>query len=162
MPLNDFAFTTSGGWDSTFVIYNGQNWDAGRVFAVELRTFGENEGNGGIDEGGRLTGEVTFVDPNVNSADYPDPLSMPTVVGAIFPGRISFQNTNKPVVVIENIDPEFEFLQTRVYMDGLDITDRIITAKFIVDALNDVVEGWIKYVDSEQFGIPNVTTLYVL
>lgn len=162
MPLNDFAFSTGGSWDSTFVLYNGQNWDAARIFNVELRTFQENEADGGIDEGGTITGELTMVDPNINPADYPDPLMMPTVVAPIFPGRISFSALGQPTIVFENTDPDFEFLQTVVTMDGLDITDRIVSARFIVDAINDVVEGWIKYTDSVVLGIPNVTLLRIM
>lgn len=162
MPLNDFAFNTSGSWDSTFVIYNGNNWDKARSFNVELRTFDDNEDDGGIDEGGTLVGELTMVDPNVNLADYPNPLQAPTISAPIFPGRISFNVSGQPTIVIENSDPDFEFLQTIVTMDGLDITDRIVSAKFIIDAVNDVVEGWIKYTDSVIMGIPNVVLLRVL
>lgn len=162
MPLNDFAFSTGGNWDSTFVLYNGQNWDAARGFNVELRVFQENEGDGGVDEGGTITGEVTMVDPSINPDDYPNPLAMPTVVAPIFPGRISFSVLGQPTIVFENSDPDFEFLQTVVTMDGLDITDRIVSARFVVDAINDVVEGWIKYTESVVLGIPNVVLLRVM
>lgn len=162
MAINDFSFNRTSGWDDTFVLYNGQNWDGARKFYLELRTFQENDGDGGIDEGGTLVGEVTMVDSNVNPADYTDPLSMPTVVAPIFPGRISFTVLGQPTIVIENLDPDFEFLETRVFMDSLEITDDIVTAKFEIDAVNDYVEGWIKYTDEVVLGIPNVALLRLM
>lgn len=163
MPINDFAFNTSGNWDSTFVLFNGQNWDGARCFDIELRTFNGNEGDGGIDEGGTLKGEVLMVDPNADPASYAsDPLMAPTVSAAIFPGRISFNVLGQPTIMIENLDPDFEFLQTSVYMDGLDITDRVVSARFLIDAINDNVEMWIKYTDNVVMGIPDVVLLRLM
>jgi hypothetical protein len=162
MPINDFSFNRTSGWNDTFVLYNGQNWDAARRFYVEIRTFQENEGDGGIDEGGTFVGEVTMVDPAVNPNEYADPLSMPTVVAPIFPGRISFTVFGQPTIVIENLDPDLEFLQTKVFMGDLEITDQIISAKFDIDAVNDSVEGWIKYTDEVILGIPNVALLRLM
>jgi len=153
MPINDFAFSTAGDWDSVAVLAGGVEWDAARRFFVELKTFDENDGDGGIDEGGTLTAEVTYIDPN-------DPESL--VTAPIFPGRFSVTALGKPEIVIENIDPDFEFLQTKVWMDGLDITDRIVSMKFDINALDLSVVGWIKYTDEIVLGIPNVVLLYIL
>lgn len=158
MPINDFAFQTSGSWDTTSVIYNGQNWDAARCFFVELRT----DGDWGVSDGGEITGTATFVDPSVNQADYSDPLAMPTIITPIFPGRISFTAVGKPTITIENIDPDFEFLNTVVMMDGVDISNDIVALKFDIDAINDAVTGWVKYISSAILGLEDITTLYIL
>lgn len=143
MPLNDILFSTDGTWDNTNVFNCGKPLPCRRIF-LDLRTYGEEDGESGVDEGGSLVGWVDYV---AQGADEQD-LHAPTERADIFPGAIEFQVKNQ-VVRVECSSREANFLATRVFVDGLEMTEEIIRVFAEIDAVDDRVSVWYKYKSGE-------------
>ncbi|MBS1722807.1 MAG: hypothetical protein JSS66_07495 [Armatimonadetes bacterium] len=147
---------TDGTWANTSV-YNNNNPLSCRLIVVDLRVCNTDEGEAGIDEGGDLEGYVDFIPPGVDDSV----MEAPTQRGPIFPGSIEFQ-VNKKCVRIECQDPELNFMETRVFDDGLEITEDIARFYAKIDAINDDVSIWMKYKTGEQFGISEYDNVVLL
>jgi len=169
--LTDITFMCDPnvGWDSIRVL-SGSNPLEARHIHFSLTTFKDNRGDGGIDEGGEITAFVSYVPKEVDMSQYRDnPLDAPTKKSGIFPGSIDFHVQGKPRLKIENLEPEFGselgFPATRVWMDGLEITEFISKIDIDIDAIKGTIRGWFKYVDKEQtrksVGIPVQQTVYL-
>lgn len=100
-----------------------------------------------VDEGGNLEGWVDYFAAGADQ-DNLDELTR----GSLFPGGIEFQVNNRNIRVVCD-DPEMNFLDTQVFMDGLEITDDVARVYASIDAINDNVSIWFKYKTGEQFGI---------
>jgi hypothetical protein len=145
MP-NNILFMTDGTWDNTNVFSNNEPLSCRRI-NVQLTIYNTEDGEAGVDEGGSLEGFVDYFAPGAN----PNNLNELTR-GSIFPGKIEFQVNNQSLSIICD-DPELNFLDTQVFMDGMEITDSIARVYASIDAVEDVVSIWFKYKTGEQFGI---------
>lgn len=143
---NNILFMTDGTWDNTNVFNNNQPLSCRRIF-LDLRIYNTDEGEAGVDEGGNLEGWVDYFAAGANQ-DNIDELTR----GSLFPGGIEFQVNNRNIRVVCD-DPEMNFLDTQVFMDGLEITDDVARVYASIDAINDNVSIWFKYKTGEQFGI---------
>jgi hypothetical protein len=129
--MNDLVFRTGGDWDSTTLFNGGVEVPAAQLF-VEIKAGRDEFGDpisGGIFEGADLT---AIIRPQENPDSPFD----------ILPGRISmdFPGYN---LVVENSHPGVYLDQTRVALNGEDITARVVDLYVDVNAVDDVVSAWI-------------------
>ncbi len=137
--MNDMVFRTGGDWDSTTLFNNGFEVMAAQLF-VELRA-GRDEYDepvrGGIYEGTDLT---ALVRPQEN----------PDAPYDVLPGRLTLIFPAGQVV-LENAHPGVYLDQTRVFLNGDDITDRIVDLYVDINAVDDVVSAWLTIYKSRFF-----------
>jgi hypothetical protein len=146
MPLNDILFSTDGTWDNTNVFNLGNPLPCRRIF-LDLKTYGEADGESGVDEGGSLTGWVDYVREGFDNDPNP-----PLDRADIFPGAIEFQIKNK-VVRVECTSREGNFLDTRVFVDGFEMTEEVVRVFADIDAIDDRVTVWYKFKSGEVLDI---------
>ena len=128
--MNDLTFRTTGDWDGTTLYNNGVEVAAAQLF-VEIRAGRDEYGDpvsGGIFEGADLTALVR-------------PQSNPDSPFDILPGRITMDFPGY-VIAIENFHPGVEIDQTRVQLNGEDVTSRVVDLYVDVNAVDDVVSAW--------------------
>jgi len=145
MP-NHLLFMSDGTWDNTNVLNNNQPLCC-RCIYVDLTIYNTDEGEAGVDEGGMLEGWVDYFPANVDT-DILDNL----VRGDLFPGSVEIQVNNRSLRIVCD-DPELNFLDTQVFMDGIEITEDIARVYAKIDAIDDNVSIWFKYKIGENFGI---------
>jgi len=129
--MNDLAFRTGGDWDSTTLYNNGMEVPAAQLF-VELTAGRDEFGdpiNGGIFAGASLT---ALIRPQENPDDPFD----------ILPGRLTFDCPGYSLV-LQNYHPGVYLDQTNVFLNGEDITARVVDLYIDINALDNVVTAWI-------------------
>src|SRR5581483_10872980 len=129
--MNNVVFSTGGDWDSTTLYNNGSEVLATQLF-VELQAGVDEDGQpaaGGIALGGEMT---AIVRPQEN----------PQQEIGIFPGRLEL-NFPGHAIVIENTHPTFAFEFTRVWYNGREVTDKVMTVYVDVNAADNIVKAYI-------------------
>ena len=159
-------------WDKLALLDNNspidcQTMDARRVF-VELVTNGVGiDDDGGnleawfdevayddVTESGEpidITNDGIWLDPRVAA-----PFDAPVLRKTLLPGTFELVSTKGGVehtLKVVLLDPEFNFMSTQVFFDGMDITDDVTHLKICIDAYENVMEAWVKYEVSELLGI---------
>lgn len=146
MPLSDLVFRTGGNWDSTTLFNNGIEVAAAQLF-IQLEAgrdeFGEPI-HGGIFEGADLT---AFVRP---AEDIENPWD-------ILPGRVSldFPGTT---IILENLHPAVYLDHTRIYLNGENITERVVDLYVDINAVDDVVSAYVTVYKNHWFRRDEVIT----
>ncbi len=119
--MRETLFRTEGDWDSTTLHLNGMEIAADRL-VVELRAgrddFDDEPTSGGVRQGADLTAYVT-------------PSDTPEEPQDLLPGRITCEFPGY-TVILENTHPEVFADQTRVWLNGREIT------RAVVDVLRDI------------------------
>ncbi len=144
--FNRLIFSTDGQWENTTLLVNGENVPF-RAINVELVNAEENRGDGGIDEGGDLTGLFTYVAPGDDAND----LNAPTEEATIFPGSFAWNGVGRQFRV-ELMDVTNDFRSTRVFVDDIEITNDIVDFNFEIDMVADSVTAWYRYVSARHWG----------
>jgi hypothetical protein len=129
--LNEITFRTGGDWDSTTLFNNGVEVPAAQLF-VELRAGRDDWGNptdGGIFEGADLTAIIRPAEDPMNPFD-------------ILPGRLTMDFPGYQIV-LENFHPGVYLEQTHIFMNGDNITDRVVDLYVDINAADDVVAAWV-------------------
>jgi hypothetical protein len=144
--MNDLVFRTGGDWDSTTLFNNGYEVPAAQLF-IELKA-GRDEWNdpvsGGILEGADLT---AYVRPQ---EDVNRPWD-------ILPGRITLEFPGYHLI-LENYHPAVALENTRVVMNGDDITRQVIDLYVDLNAVDDVVSAYITVYKNHWFRRDEVIT----
>ncbi len=144
--MNEVVFQTGGDWDSTTLFANGEEFFAAQLF-VEV-TAGRNEwgdpAGGGIYNGGTITAIVR-------------PQDNPNEEIGIFPGRLEM-NFVTHSLIIENVHPGFAFEMTHVWLDGHDITRDVLDIHVDINAIDDVVRGYVTVYRSHWIARDEVAT----
>ena len=131
MPFNNLQFRTGGDWDSTTLFSNGFEIAAAQLF-IELRAGRDDWGepiHGGIFEGADLTALVR-------------PAEDPYSPWDIFPGRITLDFPGYSLAM-ENNHPEVYLPHTRVYLNGEDITERVVDFVVDINAVDNLVSAYV-------------------
>ena len=129
--MNNLVFRTDSSWDNTTLFNNGIEVMAAQLF-VELRAGRDefdNPTSGGIFEGADLSAIVRPQDDPYSPWD-------------ILPGRLEL-NCPGYVVVIENFHPGVYLDQTRVLMNGEDITARVVDFYCDINGVDGIMSVWI-------------------
>ena len=127
---NDILFRTGGDWESTTLHSNGYEIAAAQLY-IELRAGRDDWGDevrGGIWEGADLT---ALIRPD----DDPD------LPFDIFPGRISMEFPGY-TIIMENDHPEVDMRHLHVWLNGEDITDRVVDIVVDINAVDNVVQAF--------------------
>ncbi|MCX6379453.1 MAG: hypothetical protein NT023_08235 [Armatimonadetes bacterium] len=129
--MNHLVFQTGGDWDSTTLFANGEEFLAAQLFVevVAGRDEWGEAGNGGIYNGGTITAIVR-------------PQDNPNEEIGIFPGRLELTFPGHSLI-IENDHPGFAFEMTRVWFDGHDVTNVVLDIHVDINAIEDIVRGYI-------------------
>lgn len=130
--MRETIFRTGGDWDSTTLHVNGVELPADRLL-VELRA-GEEDYDGEPSAGGVRRG--------ADLSAYVIPSEDPDGAQDLLPGRIQLEFPGYSVVV-ENLHPEVHAAQTRVWLSGREITDRVVDVLIDVNALEDDVRAYV-------------------
>jgi hypothetical protein len=144
------VFSTGGDWDSTTLHNNGREVSAAQLF-VELISGRDDFGNprgGGINNGGEITAIVR-------------PQEDPNQEIGIFPGRLEM-NFPGHSIVIENNHPGFAFEFTRVWHNGVDITNQVTDIYVDVNAVDNVVRAYVQIYRDRFFGRDEVITYNII
>lgn len=148
--MNYFIFSTGGDWDSTTLYNNGQEFLASKL-SIELETARDFDGSpvrGGLSNGGTMTAYALPQDDD--SSEF-----------AIFPGKIDLEvPTHK--LTIENTSPQFAIEFTRVWLDGVEVTDQVVEISVLVDAANNQVSGSITVYKPHFIAADEVATYNLL
>ena len=127
---NEIIFRTGGDWDNTTLFNNGYEIAAAQLY-VELRAGRDDSGDevrGGIWEGADLTALI-------RPADDPDaPFD-------IFPGRISMEFPGY-TIIMENQHPMVDIRHLQIWLNGEDITDRVVDIVVDVNAVDNFVQAF--------------------
>ena len=148
---HNLIFETDGSWEGTALLDNGEPYFAAQVF-VQLR----------VDRNmfDRITGRAgeAFVVPVYENGDGD------TVVlerEPIFPGVLDIQ-TPKGRVRVENYHPDFAADQTRVFWEGLEVTDQIVEFYFDVNHPDNVVRSHLTLFKGNRFRADELTQVTLL
>ena len=148
--MNDFVFRTGGDWDSTTLDNNGVEVLAAQMF-VELQAgrdeFGEPIG-GGVFDGANLTAIIR-------------PEEDPEQPFDILPGRLTMECPGY-TVILENVHPGMYLNQTRVWLNGDEVTNRVVDLYVDINAVDDVVTAWMTVYKSHWFRRDEVITYTIL
>lgn len=128
---NEIIFSTGGDWDSTSLMSNGYAIEAAQLY-IELRAGRDDWGDevrGGIWEGADLTAMIR-------------PAEDPLAPFDIFPGRISLEFPGY-TIVMENQHPEVDMRHLRVWLNGEDITDRVVDVVVDINAVDSFVQAYV-------------------
>ena len=109
---------------------NGYAVEAAQLY-IELRAGRDDWGDevhGGIWEGADLTALIR-------------PAEDPEFPFDIFPGRISMEFPGY-TIVMENLHPEGDIRHLRVWLNGEDITDRVVDIVVDINAVDNVVQAF--------------------
>ena len=127
---NDLQFRTGGTWETTTLHGNGYELAAAQLY-IELRAGRDDYGDevaGGIWEGADLTAIIR-------------PAEDPLAPFDIFPGRISLEFPNYQIVM-ENEHPEVDMRHLSVWLNGDDITNRVVDIVVDINAVDDFVQAF--------------------
>ena len=144
--MNDLTFRTGGDWDSTTLFNNGTEIPAAQLF-VELRAGRDewdNPTDGGIWEGAELTAIVRPAEDPMNPFD-------------ILPGRLLMEFPGYQLA-LENYHPGVFLDQTQVFLNGDNITNRVIDLYVDINAADDVVSAWVSVYKNHWFRRDEVIT----
>lgn len=128
---NEIFFSTGGDWDSTSLMSNGYAIEAAQLY-IELRAGRDDWGDevhGGIWEGADLTAMIR-------------PAEDPMAPFDIFPGRISMEFPGY-TIVMENQHPMVDMRHLRVWLNGEDITDRVVDVVVDINAVDSFVQAYV-------------------
>ena len=128
---NEILFSTGGDWDSTSQMSNGYAIEAAQLY-IELRAGRDDWGDevqGGIWEGADLTAMIR-------------PAEDPMAPFDIFPGRISMEFPGY-TIVMENQHPMVDMHHLRVWLNGEDITDRVVDVVVDINAVDSFVQAYV-------------------
>lgn len=120
--MTDLVFVTNGDWDSTTLHNNGFELAAQQLF-IEVNAGRDDFGDptdGGILEGADM-------------AAFYRPMESPDDPQDVLPGRITLRFPFHEVN-IENMTPVVDVRGTRIWLDGQEITDRVIDLCINIDA----------------------------
>jgi hypothetical protein len=148
--MNELVFRTGGSWDNTTLYNNGYEVPAAQLF-IELQAGRDEWGDpthGGILEGADLTALVRPQDDPMQPWD-------------IFPGRITLEFPGYNLVV-ENYHPAVALENTRVFLNGEDITRRIVDLYVDINAVDDIVSAYVTVYKSRFFRRDEVITHTIL
>lgn len=123
--FNNVVFTTQGDWDTTTLTNNNEEVLANRLF-VHFQQQIDRKGNRG-------EGEFTAI---IRTQDNPDEDA------GVFPGTLTV-NVPNHVIVIHNTDPHFEFEQTRIEYQEIDVTESLSEFHLEIDSVENIVQGYI-------------------
>jgi hypothetical protein len=144
--MNELVFRTGGSWDTTTLFNNGYEVAAAQLF-VELRAGRDEWGepvDGGIFEGADLAALVRPADDPHNPWD-------------VLPGRLTMEFPGY-ALVLENYHPAVYMDHTRIYMNGENITDRVIDLYVDVNAVDNVVSAYVTVYKNNWFRRDEVIT----
>ncbi|WP_395146426.1 hypothetical protein [Armatimonas sp.] len=128
---NEILFSTGGDWDSTSLMSNGYAIEAAQLY-IELSAGRDDWGDevqGGIWEGADLTAMIR-------------PAEDPMAPIDIFPGRISMEFPGY-TIVMENQHPMVDMRHLRVWLNGEDITDRVVDVVVDINAVDSFVQAYV-------------------
>lgn len=128
---NDLRFRTDGTWDSTTLHGNGYEISAAQLY-IELRAGRDDWGDevpGGIWEGADLTALIRPAEDPFSPFD-------------IFPGRIMLEFPGYRIEM-ENNHPEVDMRHLRIWLNGEDITDRVVDLVVDINAVDDFVQAFV-------------------
>ncbi|WP_395089082.1 hypothetical protein [Armatimonas sp.] len=128
---NEIIFSTGGDWDTTSLMSNGYAIEAAQLY-IELRAGRDDWGDevqGGIWEGADLTAMIR-------------PAEDPLAPFDIFPGRISLEFPGY-TIVLENQHPMGDMRHLRVWLNGEDITDRVVDVVVDINAVDSFVQAYV-------------------
>jgi hypothetical protein len=148
--MNDLIFHTGGSWDTTTLFNNGYEVPAAQLF-IELHAGRDEWGDpvsGGILEGADLTALIRPQDDPMQPWD-------------IFPGRITLEFPGYNLVV-ENNHPAVALENTRIFLNGEDVTRRIVDLYVDINAVDDVVSAYVTVYKSHFFRRDEVLTHTIL
>jgi hypothetical protein len=148
--LNDVVFTTGGDWDTTTLYNNGAECPANKLF-IDMQTGRNYMGdpdNGGVSLGGEITA-------------YIEAQATPDTQTPIFPGRLVVRVPNHEVV-LENSHPQFLFEATQVWLDKQNVSNNVMDLHLEVDAVNNVVQGYVTLYKSHFFSSDEVATVNLI
>lgn len=144
------VFSTGGDWDSTTLYNNGQEVMASQLF-VEMHAGRDDFGNpnrGGVQDGGEI-------DAIVRPQDNPQ-----TQLG-IFPGRLEM-NFPGHTLVVENTHPAFAFEFTRIWYNGVDVTNNLVDLLVNIDADQNIVQAYITLYKPHWLSADEVATYNII
>jgi hypothetical protein len=148
--MTDMIFRTGGDWDSTTLFDSGREVAAAQLF-VELLAGRDEFGDpthGGIHEGADLTALVRPAEDPENPFD-------------ILPGRLRMEFPGY-VVIIENYHPAVYLEATRIFLNGEDITDRVVDVYIDINAHDNVVQAYVTVYKSRFWVRDEVITHSIL
>jgi hypothetical protein len=144
--MNELVFKTGGTWETTTLFNRGMEVATAQLF-IELRAGRDEFGDpiqGGIFEGAELTALVR-------------PADDPMAPWDIFPGRVTMEFPGYQLIV-ENFHPGVYLEDTRVFMNGENITSRVIDLYVDINAVDDVVSAYVTVYKSHFFRRDEVIT----
>ncbi|MDX1933736.1 MAG: hypothetical protein SFU56_14150 [Capsulimonadales bacterium] len=144
--MNELIFRTGGSWETTTLFNRGMEVNTAQLF-VDLRAGRDEWGDpirGGIFEGADLTAIVR-------------PAEDPYSPWDVLPGRLMMQFPGYELI-LENYHPAVYLDHTRVFMNGENITDRVIDLYVDINAVDDVVSAYVTVYKSHFFRRDEVIT----
>lgn len=144
--MNELIFRTGGSWDMTTLFNRGMEVNAAQLF-IDLRAGRDEWGDpirGGVFEGADLTALVR-------------PAEDPYSPWDVLPGRLTMEFPGYQLI-LENFHPGVYLDNTRVYMNGENITDRVIDLYVDINAVDDVVSAYVTVYKSHFFRRDEVIT----
>lgn len=144
--MNELVFRTEGSWETTTLFNRGMEVAAAQLF-IELRAGRDEWGNpvsGGVFEGAELTALIR-------------PAEDPLAPWDIFPGRLTLEFPGYQLIV-ENFHPTVYLENTQIFMNGENITARVIDFYVDINAVDDVVSAYVTVYKSHWFRRDEVIT----
>ena len=144
--MNELVFRTGGSWEDTSLFNRGMEVDAAQLF-IELRAGRDEWGEpirGGVFEGAEMTALVR-------------PSEDPYSPWDVLPGRLTMEFPGYQLIV-ENYHPQVFLDNLRVFMNGENITDRVIDLYVDINAVDDVVSAYVTVYKSHFFRRDEVIT----
>ena len=120
------------------------------IAVVELRAGRDDfdqPDRGGVNDGGEITAIVR-------------PQDNPQAELGIFPGRLEIDFPGHSII-IENMHPMFDFVFTRVWYNGRDVTNNIVDVYLDINAVDNVVQCYITLYRAHWFGSDEVATINI-
>jgi hypothetical protein len=144
--MNELVFRTGGSWDTTTLFNNGYEVAAAQLF-IELHAGRDEWGepvDGGIFEGADLAALIRPADDPMSPWD-------------ILPGRLTMEFPGY-TLILENYHPAVYMENTRIYMNGENITDRVIDLYVDINAVDNVVSAYVTVYKNNWFRRDEVIT----
>jgi hypothetical protein len=129
--MNELVFHTGGSWDTTTLHQNGYEVAAAQLY-IELRAGRDDYGDpvhGGVFEGADLMAIIRPAEDPENPYD-------------LFPGRLTLEFPGY-TVILENRHPEVNLTHLNVWLNGDEITHRVIDLVIDINAIDDVVSAFV-------------------
>ncbi|MBI2301201.1 MAG: hypothetical protein HYU66_20015 [Armatimonadetes bacterium] len=148
--MNHVVFRTGGDWDSTTLFNNDEEVMAVQLY-VELHAGRDIDGEpckGGIGLGGEISAFV-------RTQDEPDKEN------GIFPGRLELICPGH-TIGIENTHPGFDFGFTRVWHNGVEVTDEVMDVVVDINAADNIVKVYLTLFKAHWLAADEVATYNIL